>query len=548
MNASLHNPIPTSKAEVAPRLSQRQREIIELLAQGKSNKEISYALDITAGTVKQHLFTLFKKIGVTNRTRAVVVAQDLLAQQGRHESDHAAPPVSLKTGDYSWKLITAVAVVYMGSQPRSPKKIAALEDLLKALRDEVRRLVQMLDGQIIVVPGGHIVAGFGAPQSHLDDASRGVFLAKKIAYWCSQEAPIPIGLGIATAATLVGYSRETHYRSEAFDLAISLAKKSQRGQILATDVACKSAGITFHYKDYGSGEDSPKFVVKEISVDQDTDLELITKRVPLPFIEEHINICKQGKIQWIGVEGWPPSACLQLLDSIAAHTGIKGFHAYRLRLATKDDPEAVAENIFQQLKVIARLRERRDGNTVFEGLKTNSETAITALKVLCMRGPTTLLLYGVNSLAMISKAFGDAGLKMLSQLPLMIVGTSNKPESVPYVTVRIFGESPTTDPAICLAYRLNLPRAPRIPDGVDTDLATMIDMLTPAARLALKTFVKSQMVAMKTGEKESGMMIGKEFLISGLFKLNDGLIIYRDETTAQALQNFFIANDESPVR
>lgn len=52
-------------------LSARQREILDLLTQGKANKEIAYELGIGIGTVKQHLVALYKKMGVTNRAMAV---------------------------------------------------------------------------------------------------------------------------------------------------------------------------------------------------------------------------------------------------------------------------------------------------------------------------------------------------------------------------------------------------------------------------------------------------------------------------------------------
>ena len=52
-------------------LSPRQRQILTLLRDGKSNKEIAAELDIGIGTVKQHLVTLFKKMGVNNRAMAI---------------------------------------------------------------------------------------------------------------------------------------------------------------------------------------------------------------------------------------------------------------------------------------------------------------------------------------------------------------------------------------------------------------------------------------------------------------------------------------------
>ncbi len=54
-------------------LSQRQREILTLLANGETNKEISRTLNISAGTVKAHLESLYRRLDVKNRTQAAML-------------------------------------------------------------------------------------------------------------------------------------------------------------------------------------------------------------------------------------------------------------------------------------------------------------------------------------------------------------------------------------------------------------------------------------------------------------------------------------------
>jgi DNA-binding NarL/FixJ family response regulator len=56
------------------RLTPREMATLKLLADGKANKEIASALDISERTVKTHLGHLFEKLGVTSRTEAVKVA------------------------------------------------------------------------------------------------------------------------------------------------------------------------------------------------------------------------------------------------------------------------------------------------------------------------------------------------------------------------------------------------------------------------------------------------------------------------------------------
>jgi two-component system NarL family response regulator len=55
-------------------LTPREMSALRLMADGKANKEIATALDISERTVKTHLGHLFEKLGVTSRTEAIKVA------------------------------------------------------------------------------------------------------------------------------------------------------------------------------------------------------------------------------------------------------------------------------------------------------------------------------------------------------------------------------------------------------------------------------------------------------------------------------------------
>lgn len=57
-------------------LSAREQEILQLVAQGASNKAISEKLFLSNGTVRNYLTVIFTKLGANNRTDAVRKAQD----------------------------------------------------------------------------------------------------------------------------------------------------------------------------------------------------------------------------------------------------------------------------------------------------------------------------------------------------------------------------------------------------------------------------------------------------------------------------------------
>jgi len=57
-----------------PALTQREIEVLRLVAAGKTNKEIASALFISEGTVKTHVNSIHEKLGVRDRTEAVMTA------------------------------------------------------------------------------------------------------------------------------------------------------------------------------------------------------------------------------------------------------------------------------------------------------------------------------------------------------------------------------------------------------------------------------------------------------------------------------------------
>ena len=58
-------------------LSSREREVLQLIARGASNKEIAVALFVAEGTVKNHVTSILTKLGVADRTQAALRAREL---------------------------------------------------------------------------------------------------------------------------------------------------------------------------------------------------------------------------------------------------------------------------------------------------------------------------------------------------------------------------------------------------------------------------------------------------------------------------------------
>ena len=65
---------PAEKKSVFIGLTNRETEILRLMAGGYSNKEIAQALELTEGTIKNHVSNILSKLDVRDRTRAVLKA------------------------------------------------------------------------------------------------------------------------------------------------------------------------------------------------------------------------------------------------------------------------------------------------------------------------------------------------------------------------------------------------------------------------------------------------------------------------------------------
>ncbi|NBV24368.1 MAG: DNA-binding response regulator [Proteobacteria bacterium] len=63
-----------AQRQAAPELSPREREVLELIVRGRSNKEIGSALGVAENTVKNHVKVILDKLGVQDRTQAATTA------------------------------------------------------------------------------------------------------------------------------------------------------------------------------------------------------------------------------------------------------------------------------------------------------------------------------------------------------------------------------------------------------------------------------------------------------------------------------------------
>lgn len=76
----------TSRSAVKKQLTFRENQVVQLVAQGKANKEIAFTLILTEGTIKEYLNRIFRKVEVSNRTELAIWAlTQRAATEGAYE-------------------------------------------------------------------------------------------------------------------------------------------------------------------------------------------------------------------------------------------------------------------------------------------------------------------------------------------------------------------------------------------------------------------------------------------------------------------------------
>lgn len=516
-------------------LSDRQLQLLNLLSQGKSNKEIAFELNITEGTVKQHLFVLYKKLGATNRAKAVIAATELLKNQPTDTQAGEKVWNPTETPHYVWRMVSCLVIKPRHHVNASPAECARFDQQMSALQAEVGMLTDGLDGLQAAVPGLGLLVCFGIPKSHLDDPARALFLASRVHLWLRDHGSLKASIGIATATEVVADNSKIPYRAESIEMARALATRAAPMQMLASEITCRLAGPVVKYSP--PREDSKLPIShREVLLSQPLDFRGLAAKTPLPFISETTASLRQGKAMWIAVEGWPPQSSLRLQDATAIALQAEDIATHRLRLPANSNPERTGHCAYTQLNILARLRQRPEGNEVF--LRTAdsiSRRILESIKILSKRGPLALVFQGINTHAALQKLLGADGIAALENYPVILVTSvlsENRQDS--HIAARVLGPRPNgLDHA--KNYRLAMPKPPLVPQGMNADLATLIDTLSPPARALIKHIVNHGNARLR----EAGQLT-RELLATGLFNLEDELLRCRDESVRKTLAGFYV--------
>jgi DNA-binding CsgD family transcriptional regulator len=470
--------IDVSKEAKQPvELSRRQTEILKLLAEGLSNKQIASHLSVAPGTVKQHVYTLYRKLGVTNRTSAALHTWDSRTKpwsQTRAFEVAAQAPYDRARGLHGGKhagfarmaLLFVVTVTPQGGGQAATARRHALQT--EALRRFAETLAISLDGRLVPLPAGSVAVHFGVPVSHPDDAERAVSFARSIARWSATTGhERPVGLGIASGVEFLDDEPASALLSDVFRRSNALSHAASAHETLVCVHTAQAAGVRGVSVVPQSGKRLPECGGRLAA----TDLAVKEPGRGLPFMSLLMEPLKRQVAQWVCVEAWPPALGKRVLDVLSQ------------ALRQHETPVAVAH-------IRAPADPRRFEKTLLDGLvelssalkielpATRSVTRI--IETLAARGPLAVLLYGHNSLDWLKAALGSASIARLAKLPVLWVGCAVPSLGHGGIAVRILGDRPER-PLLGRVYKLPQVPAPKT-CGTYPDVLAVLDTLSADAK------------------------------------------------------------------
>jgi len=556
-------------------LSSRQSQLLELLIEGKSNKEISSELKIEPGTVKQHLFVLFRKLGVNSRAKAVIAAAQIMKSataesikpklsNGTSRSVKLAPKRIDKMEEvYSWRLVTAVAVSIAELNDLNPSVISRRDQFFKALRTTVEPLVDALDGQVSFLPGGDSLIWFGHPRAHLDDADRAVAVAQYLQSWSDRhqktyldspdregkKSASLIGIGIASHTEVVAEKATELFGAESFRKAAILGRHAKSLNLPLADLLTKKiTSISSPWMEIKSKDGSKEVVVKDIGaiavVAPTTAVlpDMSARWGGFPFLSNAFEGINGGLAQWLAVESWPAAGACSLIDAIGNCAASKQFQILRLRTPGSYRRDRTLTSFAAQIELqFSEFVSRSEKIYPSQG-----ERIAGLLAEISKVGPLAILVYGLRAFEAFKAAIGEAGIDRLASRQILIVAAHLQDAGSPQISVRLLGPKPNAAPFSRL-YNLQMPAVDVLPEGIRVDLRASLDNLSPLAKELilrsanhLESPILSILSSMQEPHHQEQACI-QELTNSGLIAPSQGKgFEFRDLSTALAIKQLCV--------
>lgn len=446
-------------------LSARQREIMDLVARGLTNKEIAQQLGLTDGTVKQHLAAIFPKLGVRNRTWAVSMWHQASGEDAEQVSmptrRTAAQPSGL-VGDeviaLPGRLVASVAVCFAA---QGAGGVLGLARLASAVITTCRLWAGVFEGVLRVSNPGSVIIVFGYPQAHIDDVSRAVNFAETV----RQDLRGRLGIDVRIA----------------IDAAIDELCLSA-GEIVASQTAWNSLTLAFEARDQDSAialtERARRLANPHHRADPNTpDWTALFARAP--FINEAERALARNHASWFSVESWPPMPAKLLLDAWR-NTALAGAtRQIVLRMPSGEEHDA-EQNLLHQ------LRAQLPG---IGGTQQRDADLGWWLHALAQEGPLSVVVYGWNEAVSFASLLGDAALNELARCPVIFLLGPLPIVGNPRLVVRSL-DARGRKPLVGRVHEIVLPEPDGVGDGHSPDIVALLDQIDAVSKAVLRLILQ----------------------------------------------------------
>jgi len=564
---------PHSNEPQVPSLSVRQQQIMELLAEGKSNKEIASQLAIECGTVKQHLFVLFRKLNVTSRAKAAVVAGDLikgsalkpLAKATNGSLKRLIKNTAANDQRYVWRLVCSVSVMVPeqlsthnnNNNSHSNSHIMNRDRFLSDLRGMATQLVEALDGQISTLPYGGMLVWFGHPVAHLDDADRAAYFAQYLHQWAQsyEHHKMNISIGVSANPEMIATDAQDLYAAQSFEMAAILARHA-KGLTwpLSNALLRQLAPLSVPWLELKTKKTAQNVQVEGVGAvtaigPQAHPIPQAAERWGgLPFMDSIFDNVKAGVAQWLSVESWPAAAASSLIDTIGHLAWSKAgseFQLVSLRTPNNQRRDRQLDSYVAQLE-FAFNRLDHSIKAIHQVHHTQyasaSERFVAMLLAMAEQTPLLIQVYGLKALNAFEKVIGPTGVERLASRQILIVGANVSEAGKPITSIRALGPRPNATP-FSRVFTMQIPDSESLPEGIRVDLQTMLDDLSEIARdlvlsaaLQLDVPISEVIDALDLPQHQLQSAIGELTALGLVAPKPTGGFEFCDIATAKALQ------------
>ncbi|MEY3703096.1 MAG: hypothetical protein RLZZ561_716 [Pseudomonadota bacterium] len=511
-------------------LSSRQRQIMDLMSDGLSNKDIAHVLGLTEGTIKQHIATIFRKLGVSNRTWAASLWLN-------HAPDE--PAVPLKHG---WSTTPDVSAEVIVSAPPRLFAAAGLRLDLDSLRDQpdivgdiyasfisiANDWGRVFGGQVGHHIGGQLIGSFGYPSAHIDDVERACAFALAV------QSDLERRFGICPDSFIAAAVDQLVVKGGSV---VDTAALRRVMADLRGDVPPKQPVLPQDVPVYGV---RGGVIPTSGSADYARVLDHAVRTVP--FSEAVRQSFSQSRANWLAVEAWPPIHGKRFLDRFSEINPVDASCVIQLRLTGEagEDTHNLAAQIRAQISGL-------------HPVDSEHKPVSWWLEYLGQQGPTILAIYGSKNIDSFRQLLSPELISRLADLPLLFLVGAHPLRGSPRLALRSLGTSGER-PMVGRVREIVLPEDEIIDAAGFPDLCALIDQASDLERSILQCLSEHNVATRQFSAKSLGASLlsinrGVDNLEHlGLVTTHgDGLLQLRDAATQKAVHNVCHTTAHRPV-